>query len=259
MRISLVPLLALWVCGAGLVSAQAAVTAVSAAPVAARVGLGSGASFSVNWNVTTSAAGAVTLSSARGELRTPAGALLATVGQPLSRAASGPAAVAFSETVFVPADAIHRAHKEGFDRLLYQRSFTDGVAASGQVTLAIVTQRAADFGLSRLQLGFDDGRPLRIAARGDKLKAQAEIGYAGGGILKGAWEIAGPNPDADKPAWRALANVTEALTGADTAILASPLLPTDIGGPYLVRLRVDEPAARFDLAPIRYVVGEKQP
>ena len=76
--------------------------------------------------------------------------------------------------------------------------------------------------------------------------------------MRGRWEIAGPNPDPDKPAWRVLGDVVQTLTGAESLILVSPSLPTDSFGPHLVRLHITEPRGGFDPPEIRYVVGEKQ-
>ena len=245
--------------GAGVAPARGAVTGVSASPGSAPVAIARGGSLTLSWSVTTSTAGSVTVSSARGVFRKPDGTALGSVAQTLSRTITGPATVSFTETVYVPADVIQRAHKEGLDQLRYERSFTDGAAASGQVTLYIVTAKAAGFGLTNLALGFDDdNKQLPIVERGGKLKARAEIGYTGAGLLRGRWEIAGPNPDPDKPAWRVLGDVVQTLTGAESLILASPSLPTDSFGPHLVRLHITEPRVGFDPPEIRYVVGEKK-
>jgi len=157
----------------------------------------------------------------------------------------------------VPVDIVVRASKEGNDRILYQRTFTDGASATGQISLNIVTSGAAGFGISALTLNFGEDRALVVAKRGEKLSAQAVISFTGAGVIKGRWEIAGPQPDPDKPQWRTLASVGQALTGVETAGLQSPRLPTDTTGSFLLRLRIDEPRAGFDLPVIRYSVIER--
>ncbi len=238
-------------------TASAAVTVVTATPASRNVALNRSTSVNLTWSAATTSAGTVTVSSAKGEFRAPGGALLGTVAKPLSQTVTGPTTASFTEAILVPADVIQRAHKEGFDQLRYERSFTDGAAATGQITLHIATASAASFGITRLALAFDNGDALRVTARGEKLEARALLSYTGAGLLKGAWEIAGPNPDAAKPAWRAIAQVTQSFTGAETATLTSPPLPTDIIGPYLLRLRVREPALAADVPVIRFVVTEK--
>jgi hypothetical protein len=238
--------------------ATAAITGVTGAPSSTNVGLGRATSVRISWTTASSGAGMLTVSSAQGQFRTPAGTLLGTVAQPLSKTMTGPGTASFTEALLVPADIVQRAHKEGFDRLRYERSFTDGAAATGQVALRIVTTSAAAFGVSRLALAFESGEALQVVARGEKLQARAEVSYTGSGSLRGSWEIAGPNPDAGKPSWRVLGEVSQALTAADTATLKSPALPTDTMGPFLVRLRIGEPAVGFELPVIRYSVTEKK-
>src|SRR3989344_4956650 len=101
--------------GAGVAPARGAVTGVSASPGSAPVAIARGGSLTLSWSVTTSTAGSVTVSSARGVFRKPDGTALGSVAQTLSRTITGPATGGFTETVDVPADAIERAHKEGLD------------------------------------------------------------------------------------------------------------------------------------------------
>ncbi len=236
---------------------NAAVTGVSATPASENVAIGRSTSIPVNWSVTTNTAGSVTLSSSQGVFRTPGGALLGTVSQPLSRTVGGPTTATIQEAVLVPADVVVRASKEGNDRILYQRSFTDGVPATGQISLNIVTSGSASFGISALTLNFGEDRALYVAKRGEKLIAHTEISFTGTGLLKGAWEITGPQPNPNKPAWRTLATINVALTGVESAALKSPPLPTDVHGVFLVRLRLDRPSMGAALPVIRYSVIDK--
>ena len=236
----------------------AAVTGVSATPASENVAIARSTSIPVNWSVTTNTAGSVTLSSSQGVFRTTGGTVLGTVAVPLTRVASGPTTATIQEAVLVPADIVVRASKEGNDRILYQRTFTDGVSSTGQISLNIVTSGAASFGISALTLNFGEDRALYIAKRGEELVAQSEISFTGTGLLKGAWEIAGPQPNPNKPAWRTLATVNLALTGVESAALKSPPLPTDVHGVFLVRLRLDSPSMGTALPVIRYSVIDKK-
>jgi len=234
--------------------ASAAVTGVTASPAAERVAVARTTTVALRWNVATDAPGTVT--SAAGEFRTPGGTLLGTVNQPLSQSVTGGVAVV-PETVRVPADVVERARREGSDRVLYRRSFTDGVAASGEIVLHIAPTGAAAFGVSRVALAFDDGEAVRIAARGEKLRAQAELSYTGAGRLRAVWEVAGPNPDAERPVWRPIGEMAHTLSGPEAARFASPALPTETAGFYLVRLRIAEPELPFETPVARYAVRQK--
>lgn len=239
------------------VMVSAAVTGVSATPASENVAIARSTSIPVNWSVTTNTAGSVTLSSALGVFRTTGGTVLGTVSQPLSRTVSGPGTATIQEAVLVPADIVVRASKEGNDRILYQRTFTDGVPGTGQISLNIVTSGASSFGISALTLNFGEDRALYVAKRGEQLVAHTEISFTGTGLFKGAWEITGPQPNPDKPVWRTLATVNMALTGVESATLKSPHLPTDVYGVFLVRLRLDSPSMGTALPVIRYSVIDK--
>ncbi|HEX9626737.1 MAG TPA: hypothetical protein VGA00_07360 [Acidiferrobacterales bacterium] len=236
---------------------QAAVTGVAASPSGARVPVARAVSVSAGWSVTTNSAGGVTLSSAQGVFRTPSAVTLATVNKPLTQTVAGPGTATITERVLVPADIIKRAQQAGATQIIYERSFDDGGgAATGQIVLSLATAAAASFSLSRLELGFDDGKPLRVVRRGDALKPRAEVAAVGAGMLRGVWEIAGPGPAAgDAPEFRALEPVTRALGAGDAVTLTGPKLPTDTAGLYQVRLRVERPEPGFELPVLRYVVG----
>lgn len=234
--------------------AGAAVTAVNATPGSAEVALVQATLIATGWRVTTDSAGPVTLVSAQGRFRTPSGSLLATVANPLSMTITGPATAGFFESVLVPPDILTRAQREGHDRVVYERSFTDGAAAAGQVVLRIVTGNLANFGISRALLVFDNDAALRIVSGGAKLTAKAQVVFTGNGLLQGVWEVAGPNAAGVKPEWRTLSQVVQILTGAESTVLTSPALPTRAGGVYLVRLRIAAPAGAFEIQPLRYQV-----
>ena len=185
----------------------AAVTGVSATPASENVAIARSTSIPVNWSVTTNTAGSITLSSSSGCVPYHRWHGAGNGSPTASRVVNGPTTATIQEAVLVPADIVVRASKEGNDRILYQRTFTDGVSSTGQISLNIVTSGAASFGISALTLNFGEDRALYIAKRGEELVAQGEISFTGTGLLKGAWEIAGPQPNPNKPAWRTLATV----------------------------------------------------
>lgn len=122
----------------------------------------------------------------------------------------------------------------------------------------VATVPAASLSLSRIALTFEDQKSATIVERDGKLVAQAEISFNGNGLLRGAWEVAGPNPDGSSPQFRKVANVQRPLGGREAVILKSPPLPTESNGLYLIRLLVTEPATALEPPVIRYNVNEKQ-
>lgn len=238
---------------------EAAVTGVGASPNGTRVPVARAASVTTGWSVTTNSVGAVNLRSSQGVFRTPSAVTLGTIGKTVTQAFSGPGTAVITERVLVPADVIRRAQQAGATQLIYERSFDDdGGAMTGQLTLNLTTAAAASFSLSRLDLSFDDGKPLRVVARGASLKPRAEVTSVGAGMLQAVWEIAGPDATTtDTPDFRPLATVTRALNGGDPANLVGPTLPTDVAGTYSVRLRVEQPDSGFEAPVLRYVVADK--
>lgn len=138
------------------------------------------------------------------------------------------------------------------------RSLTTFAAAIAVGVALLAPAGAAGVAISRIALNFDNEKPATIVERDGKLMARAEIGFKGNGLLRAAWEVAGPNPDGNNPRFRVLADVQQPLGGREAAIISSPRLPTDSNGAYLVRLRIVEPATTLELPVIRYNVNEKK-
>jgi hypothetical protein len=238
-------------------AADAAITSVTASPDSANAALTSATSLPVGWSAATSVGGSVW--SAQGVFRAGAGVTLGSINQPLSQTVNGAGTATFSETIVVPVDVVNRAHKMGLDSLRYERSFKDsGVAATGAVVIRITTAPAAGFGISRVTLTFGDDKALTIVDRNAKLTAKAEVAATGAGLLRGVWEVAGPNPEGANPPYLILATVHHALTGTDPTVLTSPELPTNAVGTFRLRLRITEPAAGFDMPVVHYYVSEKR-
>lgn len=235
----------------------AAVTSVTVTPAAERVAPAHSTSIALSWSVATNTTGAVTVSSAFGQFRTPAGTTLGTIAQTLAKPATGPATLTFAETIAVPTGVIERVRREGYDHFVYRRSFTDGAAAGGEVKLYLATAKSTAFDVARMKLDLGDGAAARVVVRGETVRAHAALSYTGAGVLRANWEIAGPHPDPDKPIWRVLREVMQPVAADNALEIASPVLPTEAGGVYLVRLHVLEPRVGFGLPVVRYTVRQE--
>ena len=244
------------------VSVHAAITAVTPSPRATRVPLNQPASLTLVWSVTNSTtAPTVTVSSTRGVFSTPTSVTLGSIPTTLSRTVTGSTTTSFTETILVPSDVIYRAHKLGFNSLVYQRTFTeDGASAlAGNVTLNITSAGGSSFSVSRLALYFDDGSQVRVLPLKDPISVQADVGFVGIGLLQGIWEVAEPASTAGNPAYRPLQTVHQYFVGSSKQVLRGPALPTDSTGIYLVRFRITEPQPGFDIPVIRYFVSSGKP
>ena len=124
----------------------------------------------------------------------------------------------------------------------------------GQTSLAVTVREAmgprAAFGVSFLQLRFDDGKSYRVVPKGlPSLKAFADIKYEGTGLLRVQWLVDGTPLGAF---------ITRALNfAADTTVDsgALPGLPTVMPGMHEVSLRIFDPAVDFTIPMIRYFVS----
>jgi hypothetical protein len=246
-----------WVLVFATGAGQAAVTGVIAQPATANAAATGPTSTAITWNVQTSTGGNV--SSSQGTFRTLTGVVLGTINTPLAK--SGAAGnVSLGESVLVPADVTARALKLGQNALRYERSFRDseGAGTPGWLTVQVATAAATGFGLSQMALTFENDKPLALVERDARLTAHAKINATGSGIIQAAWEVAGPNPDGNNPAYMIIATVHQATSGTEPVAVKSPALPTNIAGTYLVRLRVTEPAAAIEMPVVHYYVGEKK-
>jgi len=107
----------------------------------------------------------------------------------------------------------------------------------------------APFGISYLQLRFEDGKPYSVVPKGaGLLRVFADLKYEGTGILQAQWLIDG-NP---------FGLVTRLLTMADQITIDSgypPGLPTLIPGLHEVTLQILQPKVEFSIPVIRYFVA----
>ena len=101
---------------------------------------------------------------------------------------------------------------------------------------------SGELSVLRMDMTFDSGRRIEIVERGTRLGAQVQVSYTGSGILRARWEIAEPSGAAE-PQFRVLAQVRESMSGERTRTLASPALPTQISGRYLLRFCAEAASA----------------
>jgi len=242
---------------------MAAISSVTTTPTNRNVPIGRSVPISVVWTVGVAELPApVNVISTSGEFRPAVGTpvLLGTVPTTLSRPVSSPSLVTFSEAILVPESVIYQARKLGSGSLVYQRTFTDGIAPdTGGIRLAITGSSGAGFNIDRISLRFDDDSYVRLIPQGVKSRAFADITFSGSGLIKAVWEIADPSSTSGKPVYRTLRIVRQQLNDSRKITLSSPELPTERIGVHLVRLRITDPETLFSTPNIRYFVSNKKP
>lgn len=134
----------------------------------------------------------------------------------------------------------------------FTRIFTDTLPSTGTGVIALEGRASGSGGLTlqNLELSFDDGTRFRAVAMGEALTARASISTSGRGIIKGKWEIAGPNGG-----FRTLRRVNLTAGGPSREVVESPALPTDQRGQYRVRFIVDGEGEGVGDPVIAYTVG----
>ncbi|MEO0342367.1 MAG: hypothetical protein AAF198_02920 [Pseudomonadota bacterium] len=119
----------------------------------------------------------------------------------------------------------------------FQRSFTNtgtGSFATGLVNLQTGPNSA--LGFSEFRLSFDDASTFRTVREDASLTAKLSISSSGRGVLRGVWEVSGPDGQTQ---FRGIGRETKSLAGNRRTTLQSPSLPTDRNGIYLVRFVPD--------------------
>ncbi len=248
-------------CALGAVPARAVIGSIRPSPASANAPLGGTVSIPITWTVFT--LDGPFISSPSGTFRAAAGGpVLGTVSNLLYKATPPSSTVSFTEVVLIPTDVIYRAYKMGLTSFRYERDFADGTGFSGApqgVTINITSSAATGFSLTSMSLVFDNGAVVRLLDRKEKLYAQAHVNFTGNGLLQGVWEVADPASTAGEPIFRPLISVRQYLVGTGKQTLRSPILPTDLSGLYIVRLRVTDPVPGFDQPALRYFVSSGKP
>jgi hypothetical protein len=229
------------------------------------VALGQPASVALNWSVTSVFIGfpgtlPYTVTSSSGQF--VAGAtVLGTVNTILSASGSAvsgvPSTVRLTESIAVPPEVSVKASRLGVSSISYVRQFNDGSGPVAlQSTILVGGSAAAQLGITREALTFDDGAVVRVVPANDPLLAVAEVDFTGSGTVSAVWEVAGPGTTGGQPQFRELQPVTRGLLGSEPVFVRSVRLPTDSPGVYQVRLRITSPAPGFDPPVLTYYVGD---
>jgi hypothetical protein len=234
-------------------------------PATSMVAIGQPASVVLNWSVTSAFVGfvgslAYTVTSSSGQF-VAGGTVLGTVNSILSASATNngvsPSTVRFTESVAVPPDITVKANRLGAGTITYVRQFNDGSGPVAlQTSILVGGSAAAQLGITREALTFDDGAVVRVVPANDPLLAVAEVNFTGSGTLNAVWEVAGPGTTGGQPLFRELQPVTRGLLGSEPVFIRSVRLPTDSPGVYQVRLRITSPAPGFDPPVLTYYVGD---
>ena len=241
-----------------------AVISGTAQPASITIPLAQSTTMTVTWVVTSfpSPSPTFTISSPSGLFSAPG--LAYPINIPISRVVTGPVGTSvttlITEVVSVPQELSILAIQAGVSSLSYTRTFNDGVSPGViAANVQVGGSGAAQFGISRMALEFDDGAIVRVVPLKSRLSATANVSYVGSGSLNGYWEVADPSSTSGSPIFRELISVTQSFGGGDRVKVTSPVLPTEIPGLHMVRLRVSAPQPAFEPPVLYYYVGEPKP
>lgn len=250
-----------------LLSAPVVWAAISgtAQPASITIPLAQSTSMTVTWVVTTNPPPVppFTISSSSGQFTAPGWTYpinTAISGVYSGPVGAGPVTVIITEVVSVPQDLALLAIKAGFSSISYSRTFSDGTSTGSiAANVQIGGSGAAQFGISRMALEFDDGAVVRVVPLKSRFSATANVSYNGSGMFTGYWEVADPGSTSGTPIFLQTQSVFKGLGGGERVKFSSQNLPTDIEGLYIVRLRVSAPQPAFEPPVLYYYVGEPKP
>jgi hypothetical protein len=231
-----------------------AITGVTASPGTAYVqGTGTGL-VTVRWTITLNvpADQSVTILSDPGTLVPGAGPVV-TAGGTLRRTVrltAGTHNVRITERLRI--DRVSARHILESGPGTFNRVFTSSLGGTGTASLALEGRASGSGGLTlqNLDLTFDDGATFRAVAAGEALTARASVATSGRGLVKGKWEIAGP-----EGGFRTLRRVSFPAGGPTATEVESPPLPTDQPGRFRLRFVVDGDGQGAGDTVISYAVG----
>jgi len=244
---------------------KAQIVSINTSNSIARVSISATAHSQIRWNVVVGATngGNVSLSSINGTFFAPDNSQLGSVARPLQASRNMPVAgnttFIFQESLRIPVTVIRRAQARGFSSFFYVRQFRDLPDNTSQVSSVRFDITGGSLGgllaIQRVEMEFDDGRTTAMLPPQSKMKARALLKYHGTGLLEYSWEIATPPSTQGQPFFIPLVSRKQFLLSGREIVLQSPDLPTLSKGQYLLRLKINKPAAAFEVPIIRYVVN----
>lgn len=222
--------------------AHAVIITANSSPSTKNVGADAPASFPVIWSTVSAPAASYTVRSeeARVRLGNAGGPVIAVLPRRIAVNINGTNAT-LRENVTLSRDLIRRGQDAG--GLYYERIFTDGIQTEDAgVQISIISAATADFGISSIDLNFDDGSVVQVVEPGTSVTALARLGFTGNGRVQAAWQVR----PVDGGAFRTLRVVQAQSLGGQALTLRSPQLPTSRDGEQLeVRLHLLKPEAGF--------------
>ncbi len=168
-------------------------------------------------------------------------------------------AIRLTEQVEIRRALVVAARQQGANAVALCRTFQESLSPNTREARVLLPIRSGgidstDFALTYVRMRFDDGAVSRLVRTGTPLQVQAEVQYQGRGLLRAQWEVADPSTTRGEPLYRPLHSVHEYLSGDGRIVLRGPLLPTDLSGVHLVRLRILEPEIDAPGLVLRYFV-----
>ncbi|VAW55047.1 hypothetical protein MNBD_GAMMA05-222 [hydrothermal vent metagenome] len=145
------------------------------------------------------------------------------------------------EIIRIPADVLAFAGANRLTTIYYNRTFTDGVSATGSVQINLnftVVNPEKILSITRETLRFNDNSTVKFIKPNTPLTAVAELKFTGTGLLDAFWEYATPSSTTGRAIFIRMNSIRRYLGAGGRVILQSPPLPTDITGQYLVRLQI---------------------
>lgn len=260
MKTNLTKFLTLWcLVSTVLISAFAQATVT---PSTTQLVLGRNIPINVTWRYNTGPNGAGTTISTQGIFIAPsAREVLGVNSAPLSRVTSANQLVSITESIFVPAAIVSQANDLGLKTIQYQRTFnigtdpaTGGVGRVETDTLNIQIKSLSQLAIERVSLRFDNDQVVRTLAEGEQSLVIAQISYQQSGLIDAVWEVATPPSTNSQPFYRPIQNVRKFLGASGNALIQSPILPSNVTGNHLVRLKIKQPQLREPSTELRYIV-----
>lgn len=163
-----------------------------------------------------------------------------------------------TETIVFPIRVMKAAESLRVNSFQFRRTFnyTCGRPTpppeTGLVQIVLTGEASTEFGITRLQLYFENRRAeITVKRNQPALKAFVDIRYVGSGLLQGFWEVDG----------RILQNVNRHLVYGRSVTIESPdipSLPTFAAGTHVVRFVITSPTPAIPLPEAIYFVTAEE-